>query len=409
MGQRLGLSVFVVGILIAPWAHGVIGTMDTVPSATLLLPYFEADTEFGATEYDRPGPRTAFTMTNVTASSVIAHVMLFTDYGIPSVYFDVVLPAYGSERIDLSQVFGENALELGVDSPTGNASRLVTEDAVFQDGFETGDLGSWTSSEARASYDTLRAYHTGNMSPRTMRFAGEAYWDETARGYVLVDVMNEQGARFPDDTGYFVTGGAGKAANTNALTGDYLIENEPNNFAHGDALIHVEADGSDALVTTSGNYTFYARYVAATAVDNREPLATSWAARYLNGGAFDAGTHILYWRDPKVVSGLLNYMQRPDWYPLRQASLKAYDESGNSTTVLGVWAFPLACGRVEANSSTLPGLYDFGWLYANLNNVNTGLLSTTSQCVLALAHQSWGRYAAGQCGLPTDNASDYNP
>lgn len=393
----------------APWAYGDIGTMDVVPAATLLLPYFEADTVIYETQYDYPESKTVFTVTNVTDAPALAHVMLFTDFSVPSLCFDIELPAHGMNRIDLTQVFAENALELGVDTPTGNPPRSVTADAVFQDGFETGDISSWSAFTARISYDTLQAYHTGIQSSRTHHCAGYSYWDQLARGYVLIDVMNESGAAFPDEAGYFVSGGTGKAANTNALTGEYFVESDPNNFAYGNPMIAIEASGSNPLVTTPGNYTFYARYVAASAADNREPLASTWQARNLVGGPFSAGTHVLYWRDPKVVAQFPPCGAFPAWGPLNQASLTVFDEDGNSQSLTGILPFPLACGRVQMNSSELPGMYDFGWFKVNFNNVNTGILSTTSQGVIAVQHADWGRYSVGNYGVPTDNASDYNP
>ncbi len=389
-------------------AYADIGTMDPVRGATLLLPYFEADTVFNQAPYDPPEGRTVFSVTNASANPAIAHCMLFTDFGIGTVCFDVVLPRFGQQRIDLTEILGENSLGLGVDTPTGNASGSVTANALFQDGFETGDLSSWSKSEARISFDTLRAYHTGELASRTQRCAGFSYWDGLARGYVLIDAVRFEGAGFPDEPGYFVNGGNGIALNTNVLMGEYFIENDPNNFAFGNPLIAIEADSSDPRVTTPGHYTFYARYVGVSAADNREPLACTWQARNLTN-IFSGGSFVLYWRDPKVVSSPLSYGALPNWYPLNQAALTVFDEDGQSQSPAGVRPFPLACGRVRMNSSDLPGSYDTGWLSVNFNNVNTGILSTTSQGVIAVTHDEWGRYAAGLYGLPTDNASDYNP
>ena len=153
-------------------AYADIGTMDPVRGATLLLPYFEADTVFNQAPYDPPEGRTVFSVTNASANPAIAHCMLFTDFGIGTVCFDVVLPRFGQQRIDLTEILGENSLGLGVDTPTGNASGSVTANALFQDGFETGDLSSWSKSEARISFDTLRAYHTGELASRTQRAQG---------------------------------------------------------------------------------------------------------------------------------------------------------------------------------------------------------------------------------------------
>jgi len=54
-------------------SEAVIGTVDAVPAATLLLPYFEV-------ELDNPnGQTTLFSINNSTATAVLAHVVLWTD------------------------------------------------------------------------------------------------------------------------------------------------------------------------------------------------------------------------------------------------------------------------------------------------------------------------------------------
>ena len=129
-----------------------------------------------------------------------------------------------------------------------------------------------------------------------------------------------QPLRFVDPTGLnpgFVDGGGtgpGVASNVNQLWGDWFIVDPTNNFAQGDNLVHVEAhDGLSGStqpnldgVNTSNNphgYTFYGRYVGAGGLpngqDNREPLGTSWGARYI--GAFSGGTTYVAWRDSTIV------------------------------------------------------------------------------------------------------------
>ena len=115
-----------------------------------------------------------------------------------------------------------------------------------------------------------------------------------------------QPLRFADPSGlnpYFTgwdTPGPGVAANVNQLWGDWFIVDPANAFAQGDNLVHIEAQDRNLLGDTQPNlggvnasnnptgYTFYGRYVfpngSPNGQDNREPLGTAWAARYLNGG-----------------------------------------------------------------------------------------------------------------------------
>ena len=82
---------------------------------------------------------------------------------------------------------------------------------------------------------------------------------------------------------------------------------------------------TDPETSTSGQYTFYGRYVNWTAADNREPLATSFAARFATGGTFSGGTNVIAWRDSKVNQGAFTCPVvpgvRPAWYPLGQEGL----------------------------------------------------------------------------------------
>src|SRR6185503_16287181 len=174
-----------------------------------------------------------------------------------------------------------------------------------------------------ASFVThLRASHTGLFSAILNGCAGRAFGDNIARGYITVDTVNNCTLRFPGDAGYFAPGGTGDVTNQNVLWGDYFYVNPAQNFAQGETLVHIEASATNPETSVAGQYTFYGRYVAWTAADNREPLATNFAVRYINGGAFTGGTSLLSWRDPKVNQGAFTCPavlgSRPSWYPLGQ-------------------------------------------------------------------------------------------
>ena len=66
-----------------------------------------------------------------------------------------------------------------------------------------------------------------------------------------------------------------------------------------------------------------------TAADNREPLATNFAVRFLNGGIFDGGTDLLVWRDSKTNQKPFTCPAangNPAWYPLGQEGIVIFDE-----------------------------------------------------------------------------------
>src|SRR5215210_8142383 len=81
-----------------------IGTIDDVPAATLLLPYFEC--ELGPTLVPTPGGvTTLFSINNASATAVLAHVTVWTDQSVPALDFDVYLTGYDVQTINLRDIF----------------------------------------------------------------------------------------------------------------------------------------------------------------------------------------------------------------------------------------------------------------------------------------------------------------
>jgi hypothetical protein len=405
MGRILGFLIIGPAMLAGISAHGEIGTLDVVPAATLLLPYFEADTEAA----ESPVLDTRFTLRNADPAATLAHVTLYTDYGVPTYAFDVYLTGFDVERLALIDIFAENSLGLAKDSPvTEDPVAGPTDDAIFADGFESGDLSAWTTYESDLTIDSLRAYHTGQPAPREGNCGGRDYGDAVARGYITIDTTQQESTALPSAPGYFVDGGNGIASNANMLTGDYELRNNSHNFAHGNALIHIEASGSGETATP-GEYTFYSRFTGLTAADNREPLATNWAMRYLDGGVFDGGTDILYWRDVKTPQGPVNCGAAPSWFPLSVFQLTAFDEEENPANIGQSTALSLACGRLHVNGPELQLPFNFGWIFIDFSGVANGNFGTLNQAAVSTVHSVQGRFAIDYMGLPLNNALDLIP
>jgi hypothetical protein len=149
---------------------------------------------------------------------------------------------------------------------------------------------------------------TGNPSAGLgNKCAGVNHGDRIARGYITVDAVNNCTIRFPGDVGYFGAGGTGDVTNQNVLWGDVMYINKAVDKAFGQPLLHILASATDPSTSTSGRYTFYGRYDNFTAVDNRQPLSTTFAARFINASSsegaryFSGGTAMIVWRDSKVA------------------------------------------------------------------------------------------------------------
>ena len=79
-------------------ARAVIGTIDDVPAATLLLPYFEVDLD------DPNGITTLFSINNASATAVLAHVVVWSDLSVPVLDFNVYLTGYDVQTINLRDI-----------------------------------------------------------------------------------------------------------------------------------------------------------------------------------------------------------------------------------------------------------------------------------------------------------------
>src|SRR6185295_8058429 len=79
-------------------ASALICTVDDVPAATLLLPYFEVD-------LDNPnGVTTLFSVNNASATAILAHVVVWSDLSVPVLDFNIYLTGYDVQSINLRDI-----------------------------------------------------------------------------------------------------------------------------------------------------------------------------------------------------------------------------------------------------------------------------------------------------------------
>jgi hypothetical protein len=140
-------------------ARAVICAPDNVPAATLLLPYFEVD-------LDRPNGRTTLlSVVNATAEARLAHVVTWTDLGVPTAVLNVYLTGFGVQTLNLRDLFAgllPQTADLARDpgdvlSPRGRFSGDTTFDGC------DGLLPPPPPSAVFLQH--LRAAHTGLGSP----------------------------------------------------------------------------------------------------------------------------------------------------------------------------------------------------------------------------------------------------
>jgi hypothetical protein len=396
-----------------------IGTIDDVPAATLLLPYFEVDLDGG-------GLTTLFSINNASAAPALVHVVVWTDLSVHVLDFNVYLTGY--------DVFTQNLRDLilsgtspatdhvGDVSPVGAFSFVVNPITGVGSGAEAcDDFLPYADPMLDATYVThLQNSLTGQASGLLGGLcSGFDHGDTIARGYITMDNVNVCSLDFPGDAGYFLAGGTGLANNLNMLWGDYFYVNDEQNFAQGETMVHIEA--SDLLGID--DYTFYYRYSALDlhpGEDQREGLTSTFATRYVSGGAFDGGTDLLVWRDAKVdVNPFSCAISAPSPFPLGQNQIVIFDEAENPEIPAGctispcppgqeLTPFPLEAQRTEVGSSALPTTPDFGWLYLNLNQFVPGQLvpfDDTMQNWVTTVMDANERFSVGYDAIQLDNVT----
>lgn len=344
-GPRLAL--FAIPMFGASALMGALCTLDVVPAATLLLPYFEVDLG------DPQGARTTLTITNATELPTLAHATLWTDWGAPSLDFDIFLTGHDVVVLDLRALFTEGRLPVTADEARDPGDLISPH----------GDHPAWDGSFPGCEFvfplpdpalnaallERVVDFHTGQpVSSLGGTCAGEDHGDDVARGYVTLDVATQCSLLFPGDPGYFVEGGGGVASDANLLWGEVELSNPGAGTASRMPLVHVEAD--PAFAPRSGA-TFYGRLVGNDGRDDREPLGSVWSARYRDSPS--VATEFVVWRDPtdaeRLVSpGGVDCATGPAWLPIDEAEVRCFSETSDldiPCAAGGGACFPLAAQR----------------------------------------------------------------
>jgi hypothetical protein len=402
------LAIFALSAITTSPARAAIGTTDTVPAATLMLPYFEV--ALG----NENGAQTALRVTNTSATAILLNVVLWTDYGVPTYSFPIYEEGYASADIDLRLLFK------GIVPVTASAGQDPT-DQISPKGEFSQDINFAScngtlppSMMTAATVTALQNAHTGQSSTLLSgNCGGVAYGDNIARGYITIDTVNQCGGpAFPGDPGYLASGGAGKVTNQNVVAGTAQYLNRSQKLAFSEPLVAIEAspgvsdngyDSGNPLTTTSGNYTFYGRYDSFTAADNREPLASVTQGRYLNGGTFTSGSDLVVWRDPGVAVVPFTCGGSPTGFPLTQAEVVAFDEQEHFSPVVGN-TFPYATQVVSAIGLTP---YTFGFFRLNLTMPGGDpAVAGRHQSYVSIRHTANGTFGGALPAQQLNNASN---
>src|SRR5258708_4915644 len=185
---RAQWSCVLSGLLLAAAAPLAAGDMTgncrlaNQPAATLLVPYFEVDLN------DPSGRTTLVSVNNAAPRPTLARMVLWTDWGIPTLAFDVYLTGYDVQTFNLRDVFNGQLPATGPGvSPVGPLSQSGTS--------FPGCSGASISSAVRVrptQQTFLRAAHSGQPLPNSQptQCAGSPHPPSSMTGYITIDTVN---------------------------------------------------------------------------------------------------------------------------------------------------------------------------------------------------------------------------
>jgi hypothetical protein len=380
------------------------------PAATLLLPYFEVDVS------GTSGQTTLFTVTNVVRYPQIAHVTLWTDYGYPVMTFNEYLTGYDVQAINLADV-----LVRGIVAPPSGTTSATTP----------GQLSAGTNPNLRSPLDCgtnpgsfpasiIAAIRTaltkGTFSINGCTEIGSTHTN--AIGYATVDLVASCTNRTPSDPLFYTT----DLLFDNVLIGDYQqIGPHPagqaaSSFdAGGNPMVHLravpEGGGAGSNVGTAMPYTFYDRYTPAgrRTFDRRQPLPSTYASRFIQGGTSGFRTNLNIWREGFGAGSCTDAKASAE---MTVAEIVRFDEHENPFSLV-----PLLTCTCFAPTPTLPAtsatssadpIYPAlatpdvgGWFYLNLDNGGSTTYSVTTKDIGGVPGPTNARTALAPVGSTT--------
>ena len=363
-GRFSSACALLLSLVVARHSAAVVGALDQTPGASVLFPYFEVDLG------DDQGVTTLLALQNASATANLTRWTLWTDLGLPTLSFDTYQTGFDVTTINLRSLFVDGFIPQTASDGQDPMDTISPQGPFSQDiNFATcsGQLPPLNAAVVGSTLTDLRAAHTGLESPTFFtagRCGGFVHGDNIARGYVTVDSMIMcQGVGLgpnPTTASYFTTTWTG-----NTLIGDFFFVHPARNLMETEAAVPLEAP---IPAFTPGTPTFYGNLnpVFGSAADNREPLATTWAAS-VRGQASD----LVVWRDGRNIAPFV-CGTTPFNSSFDQTQIVGFDMESTGAPVIGEQPFTLRTNRTAVGPATGLDMPRDGWAYLNLNHPGLG-------------------------------------
>ena len=396
-----------------------------LPAATLLLPYFEVDLTSAA----GTGETTIFTVTNLTNLSQAAQVTLWTDYDYPVMTFNIFLTGYDVQSVNLYDVIrrGRIAPNYGTGFDISDVGELSGDD-VNQIPFDNPLLAEQTCvdlpiqlpvvliTRMQAAFTTGKVLTAGTLP--ACNTAGGLH--ANAVGYATIDVVGACRPTLPNNAAYY----ADLIRFDNVLGGDYMQINGDEDFAQGAPMVHIRAipEGGTAATRSSDpkyavdfDRTFYSRFQnrATPKLDGRQPLPSTFAARWISGGATGFETFYKIWREAPTASDTACSALPARAGMINIAELARFDEEENPEVYRPLliilppphsYVLPATSLTNVDNESYFPGATNgsvAGWTYMNLDDSTTDAFASQGWVVSSMRAED--RFSVDIDALPLGN------
>jgi len=325
MRRLVAIAACVAAVLPAA-TDAAVCALDPRPAATLLLPYFEHDYATGC-GFDGREHSTVVSLHNASDSGQLARVMLWSRGGVPVLDFYLYLHGRQSRRIALDEVLCDGVLPRS--GPQWQRNTRFGPSPHYPlcgsgSGFDPNVAPGYSvplDADRRAA---IRRALTGKPDPGTGACHAPDAGDDVARGYITVDDAVTCSALAPDSAG-FVQSDLG---HDNVWLGSWQLTGLSGNVGGGSALVAIESAPPGFFA--NGATTFYGRYNDYSALDQREPLPSTWATGFLQGGSPQRTADWIAWRDTPRTAPSTALCAPGGEQPLGARDQRGFDAGGQS-------------------------------------------------------------------------------